>query len=127
MTDNLHPVPLSDRIALREDEAAELLGMSASTLHRLAIAGVVPRIPLLPDMTTALYSRLALERWALDRSDYADPKEIGNGYQAQAVNLRGGQRLPAERRTVGRGRSRAGSGSQAPVRLLGRVGEGTSE
>ena len=32
-------------------------------------------------------SRLALERWALDRSEYADPKEIVNGYEAEAVNL----------------------------------------
>jgi hypothetical protein len=83
MTDPL--VPLADRIALREDEAAAMLGISESELGRLRREGKIPRIAGVGRVV--LYSPAALRRWALERSGYADPAEVDGAEDQDADAL----------------------------------------
>lgn len=72
-------VPLADRIALREDEAAAMLGISESELARLRLRGVVPRIEGLGRLVR--YSPESLRAWALERSGYAGAVEVDGGQE----------------------------------------------
>ena len=106
---------MSERVALKPAEAADVLGVSVRTLRDWTTAGLVPSIKL---GGVRLYSIDALRRWAQEASEY---EEAGRG-KASAVGDRIG--LPKDwGRAVGRGRQRTptplradrtGSAGEAP-------------
>jgi excisionase family DNA binding protein len=70
-----------ERVTLKPEEAADVLGVSARTLRDWTTAGLVPSIKL---GGVRLYSIDALRRWASEASEYEEGSRgkasaVGNG------------------------------------------------
>ena len=105
---------MTDRVTLRVDEAAAVLGVGERTLREWTTAGFIPSIKR---GAVRLYSVDALRRWAQEASEY---EEAGRG---KAAALGNGIGLPKDwGRTMGRSRQR----TPTPLRPDRTGSEGTA-